>query len=367
MIATTGRPAEGLQELAELGRQIRARGWHRKHTGRIVAELALHVTLAVAAFVLFVTVESWWLRALAVVAGTIAQFGVGLNSHTATHQAASDRPWVNDVLLYLGYPVLLGLSATYWRHSHVTVHHHNPVVIGVDDDFDLRPWFALNDVDIEAASGWRREYYARWQWLFLPLALVCNGPGMMLGGLRYLAGKLRDPARRGSAHWLDLVALGAHWSLWVLVPMLWLPAGDVLAFYALRLGLVGYVMFAVFAPGHYPAEAAGRLATAPPLGFIALQTAHTLNFRAGWLGRFYVAGLDYQIEHHLFPGMSHLNYPKIAPLVQEFCRRHGYPYRAFSWGEGLWKSLAVFRTPKRVVRDVAVIDRHDIGTSEAVR
>ena len=348
---------EGLAELAELGRLIRARGWHRKRTGRILAELAVHVALTVAALVVFVHVESWWIRAVAVIVGALAQFGIGLNSHSASHHAASDRPWVNDVLVYFGYPIMLGLSATYWRHSHVQVHHRHPVIVGVDDDFDLMPVFALHDVEIERASGWKRTYHARWQWLMLPLSIVFNGTNIIRSGLTYLFKALRDPARRRAAHWTDLGALLAHGALFVALPAVWWPAGDVIAFYALRLGFIGFVMFAVFAPGHYPGEVTGRLATAPRPGFVALQTAHTLDFRAGWLGRLYVAGLDYQIEHHLFPGLSHVNYPKVAPLVRDFCRRHGYPYRSLSWGEALWKSVVVFRTPKRVVRGPATEPR----------
>jgi fatty acid desaturase len=318
--------------------------------GRVLAELALHVGVAVGGFALFVTAPGAEWQAVAVGVGVIGLIGVGLNSHTASHYATSDRRWLNEALVFFGYPGFLGLSATYWWHSHVAVHHRHPAVIGIDDDLDLAPAFAVTDLDVERARGLRRFYYERCQWLVFPLALLLNGPNMTLTGWRFLLGALRDPARRRAAHWIDLGALGLHWLGWVILPLLWLPADDVAAFYGLRLALAGYVMFAVFAPAHFPAEVAGVQAGATLPGFATLQTAHTLNYDAGRLGRFFVAGLDHQIEHHLFPGVSHVHYPRLAPLVEAFCRRHGLPYRRLPWPLALWKAWHVFRVPKRVVR-----------------
>ena len=70
------------------------------------------------------------------------------------------------------------------------------------------------------------------------------------------------------------------------------------------------------------------------------------------MGRLYCAGVEYQIEHHLFPGMSPTHYPHIAPMVEAFCRRHGYPYRTLGWGEALWKSYLTFWRLKPVRSDL---------------
>lgn len=66
------------------------------------------------------------------------------------------------------------------------------------------------------------------------------------------------------------------------------------------------------------------------------------------IGRFLCAGLDYQIEHHLFPGISHVYYPEISRIVKAYCETHGYRYRTLGWGEAVMKSLGVFYRPKRV-------------------
>jgi fatty acid desaturase len=67
------------------------------------------------------------------------------------------------------------------------------------------------------------------------------------------------------------------------------------------------------------------------------QLQGTLNFRTGFIGRRACNGLDFQIEHHLFPNICHVYYPRIAPLVREFCLRNGYPYRCFGWGEAIFQ------------------------------
>lgn len=337
-------------DFAELARAIRDRGLDRKTPVRILLELALHVVLAVLGCVLFLAGTGTATRAAGVVFGAVGSLGVALNTHTSSHYGTSDRRWVNEALVYFGFPFFAGISATYWWQSHVGAHHGQTAIIGRDDDLDLSPFFAVTDLEIEAARGLRRFWYRRAQWFALPIALLMNLPNMTLTGWRFLAAALRDPARRRAAHWIDLAALAAHYGLWVALPLLWWPAGDVVAFYALRIMSVGLPMFAVFAPAHFPAEVRGLESGAAVSDFAELQVAHTLNYRTGAIGGFYVAGLDRQIEHHLLPSLSHARYREVAPLIEAFCRDHGYPYRTLSWAEGMWKSWQVFREPKRVVR-----------------
>ena len=85
---------------------------------------------------------------------------------------------------------------------------------------------------------------------------------------------------------------------------------------------------------------------------VLLQTATTINFTTGPFGRLLCAGVDYQIEHHLFPGLGHRHYRRMAPRVAEFCREQGYPYRVMSWRTAVWKSLRAMATPRPVVRDL---------------
>jgi fatty acid desaturase len=280
-----------------------------------------------------------------VIAGSM---GVGTNTHTSSHYGTSDRRWVNELLTYFGYPFFLGLSATYWWHSHVVVHHPAPNIIGVDDDADLLPWFTRTRDELIRRTGWRRFYHERLQWLLLPLILLGNGLNMQKTGWQFVLRHLRDKRVRRARHWLDLASLCLHYVLLLVVPALLFGIKPVLTFYAIRLVLMGYAMFAVLAPGHFPSEAVCINKDDRPSDFIQLQTAGTVNFRAGWIGSFICSGLQYQIEHHLFPNLSHVHYPQVSKVVKNYCREHGLPYRCFHWDVALWKCVSTLRRPPAI-------------------
>lgn len=219
--------------------------------------------------------------------------------------------------------VFLGLSASFWRYSHITIHHPAPNVIGVDEDANLGPWFAMTQAEVARSSGFRRWYYEKLQWLFLPLALAANGFNYLKSGWAHLIGALRDPARRNRTHWIDLGALLAHLVAYIGIPLFFFSVRETLGFYLLRAVALGYGMFIMLALGHFPAEAARFSADLKNADYELMQTANTIDFRTGWIGRLLSSGLGYQIEHHLFPNLSHVHYRKMAPLVERLCRERG--------------------------------------------
>jgi len=240
--------------LAALEGELRARGYLKRATRRVLGELALLVFLVVVSLVAFLAWDSLSVRAAALLVLTLSTLGVSTNTHTSSHHGTSDRRRLNEILTYFGYPFFVGLSATYWWRKHVVVHHPAPNVIGVDDDADLRPFFALNTGELDGISTPKRFYY-RLQWLVIPFAIPLNSFNMQAAGWRHLIGAMRDSARRRPAHWIDLGLLLLHWVAWIALPMLFFSPAQVLLFYLMRGGLFSYALFAAFAPAHLPAEA----------------------------------------------------------------------------------------------------------------
>jgi linoleoyl-CoA desaturase len=344
-----------IEAVTELRREFGRRGWDKKATGQILFELLIHVAIALSGVVIFMTWRHPALRALGIFISAWGVMGAGTNTHTSTHYATSDTRWVNEALSYFGFPMLLGLSATYWWHKHVVLHHPSPNVVGVDSDSDLLPWFAITADEVLASSGLRRFYYQRLQFWVFPLVLAANGFGIQIAGWVHVVGMLRRPKGRKSAHWIDLGAMLLHYALWIGVPLLFWPLPAVAAFYILRNILLGYAMYAILAPGHFPEEAQRTTKEARnATDFFSAQTAGTVSFRTGVLGRFLCSGLEYQVEHHLFPYISHVHYPEISVAVQAFCAEQGLPYHSYSWGMALWKSWKVLRFPQQVVSRVQV-------------
>lgn len=343
--------------LATLRQEIAAQGWNCKTTGRIVGELLVHMFFALAGAAMFVFANSWWARACGLFVMAAGSIGVGTNTHTSSHYGTSDKRWVNEWLTYFGYSFFLGLSSCFWWHQHVTIHHPSPNVIGVDDDADLSPWFAMTRAEVERSSGLRRWYYEKLQWIFFPIALAANGFNFLKSGWVHLIRILCDPGKRKRAHWIDLAALVSHQIVYLGIPSFFFSVRDVVGFYLLRTAVLGYGMFAVLAPGHFPAEAARLSPDQKDANYVLMQTANTINFRAGWIGRLLTSGLGYQIEHHLFPNLSHVHYRKMSPLVERLCRESGLPYRAYRWNQVLWKCWMVFRSPRPIVKDAELLRR----------
>lgn len=349
-----------MHALSELNRQFHQMGFHRKPTGRLFLEQLLVATMMVGGIFIILLYDSWVVKALAFWMSTLGLLAITTNTHTAAHYAFSDRRWVNWAVQLTGYSFLIGLSATYWRHKHVIVHHPTPNVVGLDDDIDLLPWFALDARTYAASRGLRRWWFDH-QWLLVPLVINFNALNLLVSSYRFLWGALRDPAQRRPLHWLDLALVLAHHAAFVLLPMLWFPPLYCIGFWVLRYFGAGWAIFIAFAPAHFPAEAMflsrgnkDRATYLKNRDFVLLQCATTMNIRTSWFGNLICAGTDYQIEHHLFPGISHPHYPRMAPIVRRWCEEHGYPYRTVGLLEGFWKSWMTFRHPKAVLESEEV-------------
>jgi linoleoyl-CoA desaturase len=333
------------ERLASLRAEVRRRGWLMKPTGRLVAEFVGHAVVALAGIAMLTWARTWATTAAGLALATAGSLGVATHAHGSSHYATSDRRWVNELLTYIGYPCFLQLSATYWWRKHVTIHHNRPNVVGVDEDIDLAPWFVLTPADFERTTGFGHRYY-RVQTLLLPVAIAAIGFHMHVAGWKYVIASLARPSERRLVHWIDGVCLMLHIALWIALPSYFVGPSRALLTYVARIAALNVALFCVLAPAHLPAEALFLDPATEGDDFVWRQTATTVNYDGGWVARVFCAGLQYQIEHHLFPTVSHVHYPRMQPLVREFCARHGYPYRVIRWPAAIWKSLRVFATLK---------------------
>ncbi|MEO9036604.1 MAG: acyl-CoA desaturase [Gemmatimonadaceae bacterium] len=329
-------------------------GFHKKLTGRILFEGVFMITLMCGGIVIFFEYHSLWVKAFALWFSSIGLLAITTNTHTSAHYATSDKRWVNWALQLIGYSFFIGLSATYWRHKHVVVHHPTPNVVGLDDDIDLLPFFALDECAVQASTGFRRWWFDH-QWLLVPIIINLNALSLLNSSYKFLWRALRNPEERKPLHLIDLSLVLLHYAVFMFLPMLWFPPLYCIAFWVVRYFCAGWAIFIVFAPAHFPAEALflskGNKQRAEYLrnrDFVLLQCATTCNIKTTWFGNLFCGGTDYQIEHHLFPGISHPHYPKMAPYVKAWCEEHGYPYRTVTFVEGFWKSWMSFRYPKPV-------------------
>jgi linoleoyl-CoA desaturase len=317
---------------AELRRRVdgyfEGSGRRRRDCPQAYIKTAVFLVCLAALYALLVFAASaWWVALpLAVLLGLVAA-GIGFNiQHDGGHGAFSDRPWINKLMaLTLD---LIGASSYFWRYKHGVFHHTYTNVVGHDTDVDLGVLGRL-------APQHKRLPFHRWQHYYLwPLygflAIKWHLYDDFKDVIRGRVGGHKVQRPRG---W-DLVTFFAgkavFFTLAFGIPLLFHSPWAVLLFYAVMAGVAGIVMSVVFQLAHCVEEAefpqppaSGRIDN--PWAIHQVETTVDFARRSrvlSWL----LGGLNFQIEHHLFPHVSHVNYPAISKLVKETCREWGVRY-----------------------------------------
>jgi linoleoyl-CoA desaturase len=281
-------------------------------------------------FLLVFVATTWWTGALFATSLAFAMAGTGFAiQHDANHGAYSSKDAVNR-LMGLTLDVL-GASSYVWHWKHNMLHHTYPNLIGADDDINIQP-FARLSPDQPRRRFHRAQQFYMWllygflmpKWhLFDDFHMVAQGR----------IARNRMPRPRG---WrlVEMVAGKAAFFAWaVVVPALYHRFWVVLAFYGATAFLLGIILAVVFQLAHCVEEAefAGAPADTARLagGWAEHQVRNTVDFaRRNPVLAWYLGGLNFQIEHHLFPKICHVHYPRMSTIVEEVCGEYGIPYAA---------------------------------------
>ena len=321
----------------QFGAQVRGRvhayfketGISQKADRRLWPKVAVMIGLFLLPLVAILTTPMgpWAALALALLMG-IGMAGVGMAvMHDALHGASSRHAWVNDLLG--GSMYMLGSDAFTWKLQHNGAHHTHTNVDPVDQDIDPPDLLRFS----EHAPLWRvhrlQHIYA---FFFYGLLTVVKLGNDFLS----LAKASRDPkhatynfprayaimAGVKLAHLLVFIGL----PLW-LTPFAW---WQVLTGFFVMHFTASVIMGVVFQLAHVVEGAQQPLPDGD--GIIHTDwTEHELLTTANFAPRnrfitWFTGGLNFQIEHHLFPHISHLHYPAIAPIVQRTAAEYGLPY-----------------------------------------
>jgi len=317
---------------AELRRRVEAylksTGRSQRDCPRMYAKTGIIIGVFAATYVLLVfVVSAWWLAVpLAVLLGLSAA-AIGFNvMHDAGHKAYSKHAWINH-LMNITVEVIGG-SSHVWHWKHGVFHHTYVNITGYDTDIDMGGLARFTPHQ-------KRLRFHRWQhwyvWFLYGLMAVkwhlyddfrdvIRG---RMDGHKFPRPKGRELAvfLGGKAIFL-LLAFG--------IPLLFHPLWAVALFYGVAVVVLGVVLSIVFQLAHCVEEAdfpvpdePGRMQTS--WGIHQVET--TVDFaRRSRLAAWLLGGLNYQIEHHLFSRICHVNYPAISKLVEETCHEFGVRY-----------------------------------------
>jgi linoleoyl-CoA desaturase len=312
-------------------RYFRYTGRRRRDCPQMYLKTALLVGWLASSYVmlLFFAGTWWFALPLAMMLG-LSMAAIGFNvQHDGGHRAYSDRQWVNT-LMALSLD-LLGGSSYVWARKHNSIHHSYANITGHDDDINLGIFGRLSPHQKRLPFHRLQHFYLWVLYGFLPIKwqLYDDFRNVIAGNI----GGHRLARPKG---WDLLTFIGGKvtfFSLALAIPMLLHPVWAVLLLYVTASFVQGVVLSVVFQLAHCVEEAefplprpdTGRMATA----WAVHQVETTVDFaRGSRLLSWFVGGLNFQIEHHLFPQICHIHYPALSRLVEKTSREFGLRYVA---------------------------------------
>ncbi|MDM7855812.1 acyl-CoA desaturase [Cellulomonas sp. MW4] len=306
-----------MSAFTDLSREVQAAGLMRRRYGRYWTRFGVLVVLLAATGVALVVIgRSWWqllvAAALAVVLGQVMFLG-----HDAAHrQIFRSGRWNDWASLVIG-DLVAGVSYGWWQHKH-SRHHAKPNQVGADPDIVNGRAILFHTQDVPVArSPLRRWFRAHQGWLFFPMLLL-EGLNLHISGVKTIFGRGAVKRRPVEIAFITL-RLGGYLAVvfWFLPPLM------AVAFLAVQLGVFGVYMGAVFAPNHKGMPIIPRDARTD---FLERQVRTSRNVRGGRFMAVFMGGLNYQVEHHLFPSMPSANLRAARLVVRRFCAEHDVPY-----------------------------------------
>jgi fatty acid desaturase len=303
-------------DYAGLSRQVRAARLLDRTPWRYGLRIAATVLFFLACWWALVAIGQSWLVLVPAVLLGVASTQVAFLGHDGGHQQIAATRTGNTVVGLLAGNLLTGLSIGWWIDKHVR-HHANPNKEDHDPDIG-EGVFAFTTAQAANRAGRLPRAIARNQAvLFFPL-LTLEGLNLHVASVRWLF-----RARGGRLRRTELLLLSAHMLaylgvvLWVLSPVL------AVAFVAVHQAVFGLYMGCSFAPNHKGMPIIGA---EQKLDYLRRQVVTSRNVRGGWFVDQLLGGLNYQVEHHLFPSMPRTHLRKAQRLVQTYCAQHRIPY-----------------------------------------
>ncbi|ASR36643.1 delta fatty acid desaturase [Prauserella marina] len=300
-------------DFAELSRSIKQAGLLHRRRGYYLATNTLTIAAFAGVWVMFGFLgDSWWqlgtAALLAVVCTQLSFLG-----HDAGHKQIFRRRRANDAVGYV-HAGLVGLSYGWWVGKH-NRHHANPNHEDDDPDLDI-PALAFTTGQGRIKAGflrWMAKYQA---FLFFPLLLL-EGFNLHWSSIQ--------AAWRGQVKLrvLESAMLTAHTGGYLAAVFVVLSPVTAIVFVLLHQGLWGVYMGCSFAPNH---KGMPTTTNRHEWDFLRKQVLTSRNIRGGRWVDFLLGGLNYQIEHHLFPSMPRPNLRRAQTIVRRFCATHEIGY-----------------------------------------
>lgn len=277
--------------------------------------------------ILSIPMLSWTAFALVVVMGIgIAGIGMGV-MHDACHGAYSKNHWVNNMLS--GTLYLLGSNVLNWKIQHNVLHHTYTNISGLDEDID-------NKGPIRLSENKPLRYWHKFQFLYAFIFYGLMTTAVLINDFTRLyryhkEGLVKAQKEKITNEFIKMIIRKTIYVSIIIGLPLWLTDFSIwqilLGFFTMH-WIASIILSFVFQMAHV---VEGAEQPAPKNELAVEWSVHQLhttsdfarnNKLLGW----YIGGLNFQIEHHLFPNICHVHYKNIAPIVERTAHEFGFPY-----------------------------------------
>lgn len=253
---------------------------------------------------------------------------IGFNvMHDGAHGSFSKYPFINKCAAVT--TEFLGASHFMWNMKHNVIHHAYTNIDGIDDDIDAKPFMRM-------ASTQKKYKIHRYQhWYFVVLYSLLLLFWIFYSDFRkYFTGKIGEmPIKKMKLkdHITFWTYKMVHYGLFIVVPIYMVGFKDWLIGYAIFTLVTGFILSIVFQLAHtvedthfpMPDVVTGKLEDE----WAIHQLKTTANFATrNKIVSWYTGGLNFQIEHHLFPKISHVHYPAISKIIKQACQEYKVAY-----------------------------------------
>jgi fatty acid desaturase len=312
-------PCSRTNQYAELKRLIKHNGLLDRQPAYFAGKISLTLGLLAMSLTLLLILDNPWLQLLNAAFLAFVFVQISLLAHDCGHRQFSfHASRKNDWATLIFGNLLLGVSRQWWIDKH-NEHHGHPNQIDVDPDIEI-PWLAFEEEQALDKRGLARFVVQYQAYLIFPLSLL-QALSMHFKSIRFLIEK------KAKSTLAEAILLGAHFVLYFGLLFSVLEPMQAVLFIAVHRGLFGMYMVSIFAPNH---KAMPVLDRNSQLDFLHRQVLTSRNVIAHPITDFWYGGLNYQIEHHLFPSMPRNKLREVQAIVKDFCRDHAIAYHETS-------------------------------------
>lgn len=278
----------------------------------------------------FGVADLWWEQMILWSFMGLGMAGIGLSvMHDANHGAYSRKAAINKIL---GHTInVLGGFDTNWKLQHNVLHHSYTNVHGMDQDIKSVSVLRFTPHD-------RRRWFHRFQFIYawgfyslMTLYWMTAKDFVQLNGFKRQ--NLADVRQKFGKLMSKMITWKAIYYLYIMaIPLIVVPG----AWYWVLIGFVimhliaGSILSAIFQPAHVMPDTEFPVPTEKGTmenNWAIHQLLTTTNFAPkSRIFSWFVGGLNFQIEHHLFPNICHVHYKKISKIVKETAQEYGLPY-----------------------------------------